>query len=80
MEGCCYLRMSKTSWQRGKLRMKDDLENHSKDQWYLFGTMVEYHPISPRDQAIIHRFGKKVLPGISLGYELSREEFGKEML
>ena len=24
--------MSKTSWQKGKLRTKDDLENHSKDQ------------------------------------------------
>ena len=24
--------MSMTSWQMGKLRMKDDLENHSKDQ------------------------------------------------
>ena len=23
---------SKTSWQMGKLRTKDDLENHSKDQ------------------------------------------------
>ena len=24
--------MSKASWQTGKLRMKDDLENHSKGQ------------------------------------------------
>ena len=24
--------MSKTSWPTGKLSMKDDLENHSKDQ------------------------------------------------
>ena len=27
--------MSKISWQTGKLRMKDDLENHSKGQKYL---------------------------------------------
>ena len=31
--------------------------------------MVEYHPISPRDKARIHEFGKKVLPGIFLGFE-----------
>ena len=32
--------------------------------------MVEYHPISTRDQSRLHQFGKKVLPGIFLGYEL----------
>ena len=35
-----------------------------------FGAMVEYHPISTRDQSRLHQFGKKVLRGISLGYEL----------
>ena len=32
--------------------------------------MVEYHPISTRDQARIPKFGKKVLPGIFVGYAL----------
>ena len=32
--------------------------------------MVECHPISARDQSKIHQFGKKVLLGIFLGYEL----------
>ena len=32
--------------------------------------MVENHPTSPKDQARIHQFGKKVLPGIFVGYEL----------
>ena len=32
--------------------------------------MVEYHPFSPKDQMIIHQFGKKVLLGVFLGYEL----------
>ena len=32
--------------------------------------MVEYHPVSARDLSIIHEFGKKVLPGIILAYEL----------
>ena len=35
-----------------------------------FGAMVEYHPTSPKDQARIHQFGKKVLSGIFLGHEL----------
>ena len=32
--------------------------------------MAEYHPSSPKDQMRIHQFGKNVLPGIFLGYEL----------
>ena len=34
------------------------------------GSMVEYHPFSAKDQSRLHQFGKKVLPGIFLGYEL----------
>ena len=34
------------------------------------GAMVEYHPSSPKDQATIHQFGKKVLSGIFQGFEL----------
>ena len=29
-----------------------------------FGSLVEYHPITAKDQSRIHQFGKKVLPGI----------------
>ena len=32
--------------------------------------MVEYHPITAKDQSRIHQFGKKVLPGSFLGYAL----------
>ena len=35
-----------------------------------FGAMVVYHLISAREQSRIHQFGKKVLPGILLGYAL----------
>ena len=35
-----------------------------------FGSLVEYYPISAKDQSIIHQFGKKVLPGLFLGYAL----------
>ena len=40
--------------------------------------MLEYQPILPRDQARIHQFGKKVLPGIFLGYELVAGGIWKE--
>ena len=35
-----------------------------------FGSLVEYHPITPKDQSRIHQLGKKVLPGLFLGYAL----------
>ena len=33
-----------------------------------FGSLVEYYPIFAKDQSRIHQFGKKVLPGLFLGY------------
>ena len=33
-----------------------------------FGSLVECHPITAKDQSRIHQFGKKVLPGLFLGY------------
>ena len=42
-----------------------------------FGSLVEYHPITAKDQSTIHQFGKKVLPGLFLGYALyAVGEFG----
>ena len=35
-----------------------------------FGSLVEHYPIQPKDQSRIHHFGKKVLPGLFLGYAL----------
>ena len=35
-----------------------------------FGSLVEHHPISMKDQLRIHQYGKKVLPGIVHGYVL----------
>ena len=32
-----------------------------------FGSLVEYHPITAKDQSRIHQFGKAVLPGLFLG-------------
>ena len=35
-----------------------------------FGSLVEYYPVCAKDQSRIHQFGKKVLPGLFLGYAL----------
>ena len=35
-----------------------------------YGSLVEYHPVTAKDQLRIHQFGKKVLPGLFLGYVL----------
>ena len=35
-----------------------------------FGSLFEHHPITAKDQSRIHQYGKKVLPGLFLGYAL----------
>ena len=50
--------------------MKDVLGNHLKDRLFHFCSLVEYHPFTAKDQSRIHQFGKKVLPGLFLGYAL----------
>ena len=58
----CYL--------MGRRPMKDVLGNHFKGPIIPFGSLVEYHPITAKDQSRLHQFGKKVLPGLFLGYAL----------
>ena len=41
------------------------------------GSLVEYHPITAKDHSRIHQFGKKVLPGLFLGYALYAEGIWK---
>ena len=57
--------------------MKDVLEQPFKGPIIPFGSLVEYYPISAKDQSRIHQFGKKVLPGLFLGYALYAGEFGR---
>ena len=38
-----------------------------------FGSLVEYHPITAKDQSRIHQFGKKVQVRLSLGYAVYAE-------
>ena len=42
-----------------------------------FVPLVEYHLITAKDQSRIHQYGKKVLPGLFLGYALYAGEFGR---
>ena len=48
-----------------------------------FGTMVEYHPISAKDQSRLHQFEAEVLPGkksrlcIICGEKLERRLYGR---
>ena len=48
--------------------MKDVLGQPSKGPIIPFGSSVEYHPFTAKDQSGIHQFGKKVLLGMFLGY------------
>ena len=51
----------------GRLHTKDVLENLFKGPIIPFGSLVEYYPISAKNQSRIHQFGRKVLPGLFLG-------------
>ena len=54
----------------GRRPKKDVLGNHFEGPIIPFGSLVEYHHITAKDQSRIHQFGKKVLPGLFLGYAL----------
>ena len=41
-----------------------------KRQIIPFGSLVEYHPSTAKDQSRIHQFAKKILPRLFLGYVL----------
>ena len=64
-----YLRIVQDLLSEDKTPCERRFGEPFKEPIIPFGAMVEYHPISPRDQSRIHQFGKKVLPGIFLGYE-----------
>ena len=54
----------------GRRPMKDVLGQPFKGPIFPFGSLVAYYPIIAKDQSRIHQFGKKVLPGLFLGYAL----------
>ena len=65
MECCCYLRNVQDLLAVGKTSYERRFGEPFKGPVIPFGAMVEYCPISARDQARLHQFGKNVLPGIS---------------
>ena len=70
MECYSYLRNVQDLLADGKTPYERRFGESLKRPIIPSGAMVEYHPISTRDQSILHQCGKKVSPGILLGYEL----------
>ena len=68
-EDCyCYLRNFQDFLADGK----------TQGPVFPFGAVVEYHPISARDQSRFHQSGKKVLPEVFRESVLVAGDFGKE--
>ena len=65
-----YLRNVTDLLSDGKTPYERRLGQPFKGPIIPFGSLVEYHPITAKDQSRIHQFGKTVLPGLFLGYAL----------
>ena len=70
MECDTYLRNVTDLLSDGKTPYERRFGQPFKGPIIPFGSLVEYHPITAKDQSRIHKFGKKVLPGLFLGYAL----------
>ena len=70
MECYTYLRNVRDLLSDGKTPYERRFGQPCKGPIIPFDSLVEYYPISPKDQSRIHQFGKKVLKGLFLGYAL----------
>ena len=70
MECYTYLRNVTDLLSDGKTPYEIRFGQPFKGPIIQFGSMVEYHPKTTKDQSRIHQFGKKVLLGLFLGYAL----------
>ena len=70
MECYTYLRNVQDLLSDGKTPYESRFGKPLKGPMIPFGSLVEYYPISAKHQSRIHQFGKKVLPGLFLGYAL----------
>ena len=70
MECYTYLRNVTDLLSDGKTPYEIRFGQPFKGPIVPFGSLVEYHPFTAKDQSRIHQFGKKVLPGLFLGYAL----------
>ena len=66
----CYLRHVQDLLSDGKTPCERRFGKPFNGPIIPFGSLVEYYPISAKDQSRIHQFGMKVLPGLFLGYAL----------
>ena len=60
VECYCYLRNVQDLLADGKTTHERQCEEPIKGPIVPFEAMFEYHPISPKDEARIHQFGKRV--------------------
>ena len=70
MECYTYLRNVTDLLSDGKTPYERRCGQPFKGPIIPFGSLAEYHPITAKDQSRLHQFGKKVLPGLFLGYAL----------
>ena len=70
MECYTYLRNVTDLLSDGKTPHERRFGQPFKGPIIPFGSLVEYHPTTAKDQSRIHQFGKKVSPGLFLGYAL----------
>ena len=77
MECYTYLRNIQDLLSDGKTPYERCFWKPFKGPIIPFGSLVEYYPISVKDQSRIHQFGKNVLPGMFLGYALYAEGIWK---
>ena len=68
MECYTYLRNVTDLLSDGKTPYERRFGKPFEGQIIPFGSLVECHFITAKDQSRIHQFGKKVLPGLFLGY------------
>ena len=68
MECYTYLRNVTDLLSDGKTPHERRFGQPFKGPIIPFGSLVEYHTITAKDQSRIHQFGKKILPGLFLGY------------
>ena len=77
MECYCNLRNIQDLLSDGKIPYERRFGKPFNGQVIPFGAMVDYHPISAKDQSRLHQFGPKVLPSIFLGYALHARRIWK---
>ena len=70
MEFYTYLRNVTDLLSDGKTPYERRCGQPFKGPFAPFGSVVEYHPKTAKDQSRIHQFRKKVLPGLFFGYAL----------